>query len=86
VASGTTGVAPAAPHSRSDPQWKPKLRTLRQLLAALPPSEIAVLQDEVDINTNSKIGAMWMRRGNQAEILTPGTNEKRCLGRARLTG
>jgi transposase len=34
---------------------------------------------QVDINTNPKIGAMWMRRGRQARVLTPGTNEKRYL-------
>jgi putative transposase len=63
----------------TDPERETKLHALRQLLAALPPTEIAVFQDEVDINTNPKIGAMWMRRGHQAEIPTPGTNEKRYL-------
>ncbi len=63
----------------TDPQRAAKLRALRQLLVTLPPSEIAVFQDEVDINTNPTIGAMWMRRGHQAEIPTPGTNEKRYL-------
>jgi putative transposase len=63
----------------TDPQREAKLQALRQLLATLPANEIAVFQDEVDINTNPKIGAMWMRRGQQAEIVTPGTNEKRYL-------
>lgn len=63
----------------SDPQRAAKLQALRQLLATLPADEIAVFQDEVDINTNPKIGAMWMRRGHQAQIPTPGTNEKRYL-------
>ncbi|MBM4255745.1 MAG: helix-turn-helix domain-containing protein, partial [Deltaproteobacteria bacterium] len=45
----------------SDPQKEQKLRVLRQLLASLPANEIAVFQDEVDVNTNPKIGAMWMR-------------------------
>jgi putative transposase len=62
-----------------DPQREEKLHVLRQLLASLPPNEIAVFQDEVDINTNPKIGAMWMRRGHQAQVVTPGTNEKRYL-------
>lgn len=56
-----------------------KLQALRQRLATLPANEIAVFQDEVDINTNPKIGAMWMRRGQQVQIPTPGTNEKRSL-------
>jgi len=63
----------------SDPQKEEKLLALRQLLASLPANEIAVFQDEVDVNTNPKIGAMWMRRGQQAKVVTPGTNEKRYL-------
>jgi len=35
--------------------------------------------DEVDINTNPKIGSMWMFKGQQAEVVTPGNNEKRYL-------
>ena len=62
-----------------DPQRKEKLQALRQLLASLPANEIAVFQDEVDINTNPKIGAMWMRRGYQAKVVPPGTNAKRYL-------
>jgi len=31
------------------------------------------------VNTNPKIGSMWMRRGQQAAVLTPGTNTKRHL-------
>ena len=60
-----------------DPKRKTKLRRLRRLLRNLPADEIAVFQDEVDINTNPKIGSMWMFRGQQAEVETPGTNEKR---------
>ena len=63
----------------TDPQRAEKLRVLRRLLANLPPDEIAVFQDEVDINTNPKIGSMWMVRGQQAEVVTPGDNEKRYL-------
>ena len=62
-----------------DPEYEQKLRTIRQLLAHLPEDETAVFQDEVDIHANPKIGSMWMRRGQQAEVLTPGTNVKRHL-------
>jgi putative transposase len=62
-----------------DPQREEKLRKLRALLANLPADEIAVFEDEVDINTNPKIGAMWMRQGEQAVVETPGNNEKRYL-------
>lgn len=62
-----------------DPQRAYKLRKIRAVLRNLPASEMAVFQDEVDVNTNPKIGSMWMVRGHQAEVVTPGTNTKRYL-------
>ena len=62
-----------------DPQYEVKLRRIRQLLASLPPDETAVFEDEVDVHLNPKIGSCWMRRGEQAEVVTPGNNEKRHL-------
>jgi transposase len=62
-----------------DPQRSQKLRKLRALLRDLPANEAAFFEDEVDINTNPKIGSMWMWRGKQAEVVTPGTNTKRYL-------
>jgi putative transposase len=64
---------------RQDPLRQAKLRALRRLLAGLPVDEAAVFQDEVDVNLNPKIGSAWMRRGRQAEVETPGDNEKRYL-------
>jgi putative transposase len=64
---------------RQDPCRQDKLRLLRQLLANLPTDEVAVFEDEVDINLNPKIGSMWMRRGQQAAVETPGDNDKRYL-------
>jgi transposase len=62
-----------------DPKYDEKLRRIRALLANLPDDETAVFEDEVDVNTNPKIGSMWMRKGQQAEVTTPGTNDKRYL-------
>jgi putative transposase len=62
-----------------DPERQAKLEALRQLLGELPEDETAVFQDEVDINTNPKIGSMWMVKGQQAQVETPGNNEKRYL-------
>jgi putative transposase len=62
-----------------DPQRESKLNALRQLLRGLPEGETAVFMDEVEVNTNPKIGSMWMRKGEQLEVETPGTNEKRVL-------
>jgi putative transposase len=65
--------------SRQDPCRRGILRALRRLLAGLPADEVAVFEDEVDVNLNPKIGSMWMRRGQQAEVGTPGDNQKRYL-------
>jgi transposase len=66
-----------------DPQRSLKLRKIRALLRELPPDEVAVFQDEVDVNSNPKIGSMWMLKGQQAEVITPGTNTKRYLAGAQ---
>jgi transposase len=63
----------------ADGQRRWKLRKIRELLRDLPPDEAAVFQDEVDLNLNPDVGCMWMRRGRQAEVVTPGTNVKRYL-------
>jgi putative transposase len=62
-----------------DPLREAKLDALRRLLGGLPDDETAVFMDEVDVNLNPKVGPMWMRKGEQAAVETPGTNEKRYL-------
>jgi transposase len=62
-----------------DPDRERKLAALRALLHALPAGETAVFMDEVDVNLNPKVGRQWMRRGEQAAVETPGTNQKRYL-------
>jgi transposase len=64
---------------RQDPDRARILAGLRDLLRDLPEDETAVFEDEVDVNLNPKIGCMWMRRGQQAEVVTPGDNAKRYL-------
>jgi len=64
---------------RQDPDRAAILAGLRDLLLHLPDDETAVFEDEVDINLNPKIGCMWMRKGQQAEVMTPGDNAKRHL-------
>jgi len=61
---------------RQDPEREAILQDLRRLLLELPADETVVFEDEVDVNLNPKIGSMWMRRGQQAEVVTPGDNEK----------
>ena len=60
-----------------DPDRQAKLDELRGLLRDLPEDETVVWQDEVEVHTNPKIGRMWMPKGRQAEVETPGTNTKR---------
>jgi len=64
---------------RQDPDREAILAGLRQLLLNLPDDETAVFEDEADVQVNPKIGCMWMRRGQQAEVVTPGDNAKRYL-------
>jgi transposase len=60
-----------------DPDYDGKLRKIRRLIASLSADETVAFQDEVDIHLNPKIGSCWMIRGEQAEVVTPGNNEKR---------
>jgi putative transposase len=64
---------------RQDPRKAEIFQELRKLLLELPEDETVVFQDEVDINLNPKIGCMWMLKGKQAKVVTPGDNEKRYL-------
>ncbi len=59
-----------------------RIREIKALLANLPPGEVAVYQDEMDIHLNPKIGLDWMNRGQQKQVVTPGQNKKRYLAGA----
>lgn len=60
-----------------------RLREIRQLVENLPPDEVAVYEDEVDIHLNPKIGPDWMVPGQQKRVTTPGQNQKRYLAGAQ---
>jgi putative transposase len=62
-----------------DPEHSQKLQQLQRFIGHLPDDETVVFQDEVDVHLNPKIGSCWMVRGEQAEVVTPGNNEKRHL-------
>ena len=92
-AAGLVWRRPRPVPGPKDPRRAAKLRALRALLHELPQDETAVFMDEVEVHTNPKVGCMWMRRGEQATVPTPGTDERRVLagslhwrtGRAFLT-
>jgi transposase len=77
--SGLVWRRPRPVVRRGDPERDAKLAALRRLLRELPADETAVFMDEVEVHTNPKVGPMWMRRGQQATVDTPGANEKRVL-------
>jgi putative transposase len=68
------------------PAWKRqrRLRELRKLIETLPPDEIALFEDEVDIHLNPKLGPDWMLPGTQKQVVTPGQNQKRYIAGATL--
>lgn len=59
------------------------LQSIQKLQTELPPNEVVVWEDEIDIHLNPKIGDDWMLRGQQKSVLTPGRNEKRYLAGAQ---
>lgn len=69
------------------PAWKRqrRLRELRKLIETLPPDEIVLFVDEVDIHLNPKIGPDWMLPGTQKEVATPGRNQRHYVAGA-ITG
>jgi len=66
------------------PAWKrqKRLRDIRKLIETLPPDEIALFEDEVDIHLNPKIGPDWMLPGTQKMVVTPGKNQKHYIAGA----
>jgi transposase len=78
-ASGLVWRRPRPVLRPRDPDREAKLAALRRLLRALPDDETAMFMDEVEVHTNPKVGCMWMRRGRQAAVETPGTDERRVL-------
>ena len=59
-----------------------RLAGIRHLRTHLPPDEVLVYEDEVDIHLNPKIGWDWMPRGLSREVVTPGKNRKAYLAGA----
>jgi transposase len=65
-----------------------RLQAIQRLIDKLPPGEVALYLDEVDIHLNPKIGPNWTLAGKQNYVRTPGCNEKRYIAGAlnRKTG
>lgn len=59
-----------------------RIRAIDRLIKELPPQEVLVHEDEVDVHLNPKIGLDWMPKGEQREVVTPGKNKKAYLAGA----
>src|SRR5215471_19822595 len=61
----------------NDPQRVAKLAHIRYTWEHLPAKAALFFADELDISLLPKVGYQWMPKGEQLEVLTPGTNQKR---------
>lgn len=62
-----------------DPQAAATMRTLALRLLRAPAAAVILCGDECDLHLLPVLRAMWMRRGQQARVPTPGTNRKRAI-------
>ena len=60
-----------------DPRRVEKLARIRYTVEHLPARAALFFADELDISLLPKVGSQWVPKGEQLEVLTPGTNEKR---------
>ena len=65
-----------------DPERVEKLARIRLAFEQLRAGAALFFADELDIHLLPKVGYQWMPKGEQVEIMTPGTNEKRYLAGA----
>ena len=65
-----------------DPDRVEKLARIRLAFEQLRAGAALFFADELDIHLLPKVGYQWMPKGQQVEVMTPGTNEKRYLAGA----
>lgn len=65
-----------------DPGRVCKLARIRWIFEHLGPKEVLLFADELDIQLLAKVGYEWMMKGEQVEVMTPGTNQKNYLAGA----
>jgi transposase len=65
-----------------DPHRVEKLARIQLAFERLRVGTALFFADELDINLLPKVGSQWMPKGQQVEVRTPGTNEKRSLAGA----
>jgi hypothetical protein len=65
-----------------DPERVEKLARIRGAFEQLRAGVALFFADELDISLLPKVGYQWMLKGEQVDVMTPGTNEKRYLAGA----
>jgi transposase len=66
----------------NDPERASKLARIRRVFERLGPRQALLFADELDLHLLPKVGAQWMPRATQVEVMTPGRNEQRHLAGA----
>ena len=64
---------------RRDPEAAPKMWALADRLWRAPAAAAVLCLDECDVHLLPALRAMWMGRGRQARVPTPGGNRKRAV-------
>ena len=62
-----------------DPEAAAKMWRLCDRLLGAPPGAAVLCLDECDLHVLPVLRAMWMRRGQQVRVPSPGTNRKRAV-------
>ena len=73
---------PPGPCPWSKARKNRRIALIHRLIDALPPDEVAVWEDEADIDLNPRIGSDWTLPGQQRWVMTPGRNVKRYFAAA----
>jgi transposase len=81
------GVRRGRPKPLAPCPWPRKRRqavisAMKTLIDTLPANEVAVWEDEADIDLNPRIGPDYMLPGRQRSVMTPGKNVKRYIAGA----
>ena len=73
---------PLAPCPWPNRRREAAIRAVKTLIDALPRGEVAVWEDEADVDLNPRIGFDYMLPGTQRTVPTPGKNVKRYIAGA----
>lgn len=73
---------PLAPCPWPDKRRKAVVSAVKALIDTLPGDQVAVWEDEADIDLNPRIGLDYMLPGTQRTVMTPGQNRKRYIAGA----